>query len=126
MIRLHHFGIPIPAGSEEQAFDFYSRMPGFTHVPKPPDLHLDGGLWFQLIDGRQIHLQVDIPLPEDSRTHPAFLVEDLDDLANLLATREIILEWDELWRNTRRFKIRDPFGNILEFIDAHQTTHPLP
>ncbi len=126
MIRLHHVGIPIPAGSEDQALAFYSQVPGFTHVPKPPDLHLDGGLWFLLADGRQIHLQIDIPLPEGSRTHPAFLADDLDDLANLLSTYEIPLEWDDNWLNTRRFKIRDPFGNILEFIDAKQTTHPLP
>jgi catechol 2,3-dioxygenase-like lactoylglutathione lyase family enzyme len=122
-MRLHHVGIPIPFGSEERALEFYARIPGFRNIPKPPDLHRDGGLWFELEDGRQLHLQIDIPLPAESRTHPAFLVDDLDALAKELT---VPVEWDETWIGTRRFKIHDPFRNTLEFIDAAQTTHPLP
>ncbi len=124
IVGLHHFGIPIPPNSESQALEFYSLIPGFFHVPKPPDLHLDGGLWFNLPDGRQVHLQVDVPLPEASKTHPAFLVDDLDQFEIHLNKNKIETVWDEKWVGVRRFKIKDPFGNSLEFIDNNLTRLP--
>lgn len=125
IVALHHIGIPIPKGAEQQALAFYGLIPGFFHVPKPPDLHLDGGVWFNLPDGRQLHLQVDVPLPSESRTHPAFLVNGLTELDQHFKSHHIPTEWDETWIGVTRFKIRDPFGNILEFIDNNLTREPL-
>lgn len=124
IVGLHHIGIPIPKGSENEALAFYELLPGFFNVPKPPDLHLDGGLWFNLPDGRQLHLQIDSPLPPGNLTHAAFLVDDLDAFDEFLKNKKILTEWDENWVGVRRFKIRDPFGNILEFIDNNLTRLP--
>lgn len=116
MIRGYdHVQVAVPAAAEETARSFYGSLLGMTELAKPPVLAARGGCWFAS-GSAVLHLGVETPFRPAAKAHPAFLVDDLDDLAARLvgAGHECVRSDNEI-PGVRRFHTYDPFGNRLEF-----------
>jgi muramoyltetrapeptide carboxypeptidase len=116
-IGLDHSTIPMPIGAEEEARAFYGGVLQFPEVPKPPTLIVNGGVWYQFEDGRQLHLQVEEPFAPMANPHPAFRVERIEAFAQAILDAGFRVEWDDRLLPRRRFYTFDPFGNRLEMIE---------
>ncbi|NMO20021.1 glyoxalase [Pyxidicoccus fallax] len=115
---LDHVQLAMPRGQEPQARVFYGELLGLREVPKPPELAKRGGLWFELSDGRGVHLGVEEPFLPAKKAHPAFRVATLDSLGEALRAAGHPVAWDDSVPEVRRFHSADPFGNRLEFQEA--------
>lgn len=116
---LHHVQLAIPAGSEQQARDFYGGVLGMTELVKPPVLAARGGCWFRG-GGWEIHLGVEAAFVPARKAHPGVLVSGLDGLAERLSAAGTAVEWDDTFPGHRRFYASDPYGNRLEFLEPHR------
>ena len=113
---IDHVQLAMPPGGEELATWFYSEVLGVPRVPKPPELAIRGGCWFER-GALRIHLGVQDDFVAATKAHPAFAVSDLDRLAIGLEAAGV---------NPRRHDgpegpqvyVDDPFGNRLEFRPA--------
>lgn len=114
---LDHVQLAMLHGEEIQARAFYAELLELTEIPKPEKLVQRGGVWFEISDGRQIHLGVEEPFSPAKKAHPAFAVVEIDRLAERLAGAGYPVEWDDLIPDRRRFYTTDPFGNRLEFLE---------
>src|SRR5207248_10139171 len=60
----------MPAGQEEAARSFYCGILGMREIPKPAELVIRGGCWFES-GGVQIHLGVENDFRPAKKAHPA-------------------------------------------------------
>jgi len=114
-LRLDHVQIAAPPGSEEAARRFYGELLGLPEIPKPAELLSRGGVWFQ-VGQHQLHVGIEEPFVPARKAHPAFAVENLDELASELVSAGVAVNWDQTVPGMRRFYVNDPFGNRLEFL----------
>lgn len=114
---LDHVQLAMPPGEEASARGFYAGLLGLTELAKPAALAERGGVWFDLPDGRQLHLGVEEGYLAAQKAHPALAASDLDALARTLDAAGYPLTWDDLLAPARRFYTEDPFGNRLEIIE---------
>lgn len=117
VLGIDHVQVAIPAGSEEQCRAFYVRLVGLCELDKPPQLAERGGIWVQA-GAQQLHCGVEKNFQPARKAHPAFLVRDLDALAQRLEAEGHAAMWDDANTAVRRFFTYDPFGNRLEFVAA--------
>ena len=116
LLRLDHVQLAMPAGGEPEAVAFYEGLLGLRAVPKPPLLAARGGCWFE--QGTVVvHLGVDERFVPATKAHPAFVVDDLDQLAGSLAAAGVPLTYDDALEGVRRGYVADPFGNRIELIE---------
>ena len=108
-MRLDHVQVAAPPGCEEAARAFYGGLLGLRELEKPDALRARGGVWFE-----HLHVGVEDDFRPARKAHPAFLVDDLDELAARIGD----VEWDDALPDLRRFYASDPFGNRLEFIQS--------
>lgn len=115
---IDHVQLAMPRGAEERARSFYGGLLGMTEVAKPAALAGRGGCWFNS-GAAVLHLGVEEPFLPARKAHPAFLVDDLDGLQQLLveAGHECVRSDGEIER-VCRFHTFDVFGNRIEF-QAH-------
>lgn len=113
--RIHHVQLAVPPGREEAARTFYVGVLRMEEVPKPPELSARGGLWLRLA-GAELHLGVENEFRPARKAHPAFEVDDLDELRRRLRQHGVPVLDDELVPGRKRFYAQDPFGNRLEFV----------
>ncbi|MES1246153.1 MAG: glyoxalase [Actinomycetota bacterium] len=111
-MHLDHVQVAAPPGCEESARGFFGGVLGLREVEKPPPLASRGGVWFELADGRQLHVGVEHDFAPARKAHPAFAVDDIDALASRLGD----VTWDDELPGVRRFYASDPWGNRLEFL----------
>ena len=116
IVRLHHTQITVPPEAEEEARRFYCGLLGLREVEKPEALQGRGGFWVQVGDA-QVHVGIEEGVDRDAtRAHVAYEVTDLVGWRKRLQEEGIpILDAVPL-PGYRRFEIRDPFGNRVEFI----------
>ena len=114
-IGLDHVQLAIPVDSEDLCRNFYGAILGWTEVPKPESLAGRGGVWF-CTDSFQIHFGVEQDFRPAKKAHPAFLLKDLDLLADKLAINNVAVQWDDKLEGYKRFFVNDTFGNRLEFM----------
>jgi hypothetical protein len=107
----------MPPGGEERARAYFGGLLGLVELGKPAALAGRGGVWFGLLDGRQIHLGIEEQFRPNEKAHPAFTCGALDSLARRLEEGGYVVRWDEALAPRRRFYGEDPFGNRLEFIE---------
>ena len=115
----------MPPGGEDSARSFFCDILGMVEEEKPFPLSERGGAWFR-IGETIIHLGVEDPFQPQKKAHPAFLIADLDELAERLAKAGHPVTWDEALPNRRRFYSSDPFGNRIEFMLEGQGFQQMP
>jgi catechol 2,3-dioxygenase-like lactoylglutathione lyase family enzyme len=108
----------MPEGGEDDARRFYADALGLREVPKPPNLALRGGVWFEGEGGGlRVHLGVERDFRPARKAHPAFVVRGLHDLAALLRARGFEVVADEPLEGFDRIYASDPFGNRVELME---------
>jgi 8-oxo-dGTP pyrophosphatase MutT (NUDIX family)/catechol 2,3-dioxygenase-like lactoylglutathione lyase family enzyme len=119
---IDHVQLAIPPGGEDEARAFWVGVMGLVEDPKPPLMAARGGAWFSSLD-RVVTVHVGVAPQEvgAQKSHPAFIVNDLDELAHLLIAEGYSVRWDSDNPGVRRFHTDDPFGNRIELIDSHGT-----
>lgn len=116
-MRLHHVQVSCPEGGEGAVREFYGRLLGLSEVSKPTSLAANGGVWFRG-DGYELHVGVQYSFVPARKAHPAFLVDDLDEISARLSAAGIDVTWDERFPGYRRFHLFDPHGNRVEVMAA--------
>jgi catechol 2,3-dioxygenase-like lactoylglutathione lyase family enzyme len=112
---IDHVQLAAPAECEAVARQFYGDLLGLPEIPKPAALAGRGGVWFQV--GRQgLHIGVENAFTAAKKAHPAFLVRNVNALAERLAAVGVKVEWDDALPGYHRFYALDPWGNRLEFL----------
>ncbi|KOP65907.1 glyoxalase [Bacillus sp. FJAT-18019] len=119
---LDHVQLAAPEGCETEARHFYHNLLGWTEIPKPEILKKRGGVWF-LCGTHQVHIGVQPDFVPATKAHPAFHVQNLDELREYLQQWDIPVIDDEARADegVRRFYLNDPFGNRLEFLEWLQS-----
>lgn len=115
LLRIEHIQLAMPVGEEDSARRFYSDALGMDEVPKPENLAKRGGCWFQTGDVR-VHLGVQIDFIPATKAHPAFEVDDFDELRERLDAAGFYCNDDEPLIGFRRTYVSDPFGNRIELM----------
>ncbi|RYC05884.1 VOC family protein [Nocardioides zhouii] len=122
-MRLHHVQVACPSGGEDVARRFYSDGLGLTEVEKPADLVARGGCWFRAYGDSgevtaELHVGVEDPYAPARKAHPAFVVEDLDEVSARL--EGLGFDVDHSQRDSfpghSRFHTRDGHGNRVEVL----------
>jgi catechol 2,3-dioxygenase-like lactoylglutathione lyase family enzyme len=121
-----HVGIRV--SDKAEALHFYDRL-GFELAAEFPEysaceLRSRGGVYLNLVfnavrrPGRKnILLDEAVKLP--GTTHPCFVVDDLDAMIRWLQAESIaITEGPTVFERRRFLFIRDPDGNVLEFMQS--------
>lgn len=119
-----HVGIRVT--NREEAVSFYEKLGWKEETDLPEhtanEMVNDAGVYINLIfngvkreDNKNILIDEAIKYP--GCTHPAFIIEDLDGLIEVLEQENIkITEGPVIYNDRRRvIFIRDPDGNVLEF-----------
>lgn len=113
-MKLSHVNVTMPKGSEEIARSFYSGVLGMQEIPKPVSLAGRGGVWFDA-NGLDLHISIDNePGKADTLRHFGLECTDLGKLREQLVVAGINIDEGRPapWK---RFFVRDPFGNRIEF-----------
>ncbi|MGI9013583.1 MAG: VOC family protein [Phycisphaerales bacterium] len=115
---LHHVQVLGPPGCEHQAIAFYAELLGLRPMTKPASL-ADDGVWFELDDGRQLHIGImrESDQPGPSRAHFALRVADLNTLLATLHAAGIEHTQPPPVAGWQRVQLRDPFGNNIELVE---------
>lgn len=120
---IDHVQLAMPPGGEELATWFYAEVLGVHRVPKPPELAIRGGCWFER-GALRIHLGTEDDFVPATKAHPAFAVFDLDGLAASLESAGIAVRRVEGPEGPQVYA-DDPFGNRLEFRPARPVAPPV-
>ena len=115
LVRLHHVQVACPRGGEDAARRFNRDALGIPEVAKPPVLAARGGCWFRG-DGVEVHVGVEEPFVPARKAHPAFLVDDIDAVADRVASCGFAVTWDDDFPGYRRFYTADGAGNRVELL----------
>lgn len=115
---LDHIQLAAPEDCEAAARRFFNHILGWTEIPKPEILKIRGGVWFQC-GIHQVHIGVQKDFMPATKAHPAFHVQNLEELRAHLHRNHIQVIDDEARTDegVRRFYLNDPFGNRLEFLE---------
>jgi catechol 2,3-dioxygenase-like lactoylglutathione lyase family enzyme len=117
IVGIDHVQLAMPAGREDDARAFYSRLLGIPEVPKPASLAARGGAWFE--NGHvKVHLGVDSQFRPARKAHPGLLVDDLAALVGRLRAAGYEVVDDAPSDGGRRAYVNDPFGNRLELVES--------
>ncbi|TDL71178.1 glyoxalase [Rhodococcus qingshengii] len=113
---IDHILLAAPKDSEDTARNFFKDILGFDEIEKPEELKKRGGVWFAF--GKyQIHIGIEEPFSPAKKAHPAFEVENLEELKKHLITNGIDVIEDDKLPGAKRFYISDPFGNRIELLE---------
>ena len=113
-LALDHLQVAMPRGEEAAARNFYGVILGLAEIPKPPPLAARGGVWFQC-GPQQVHLGVEDDFRPAKKAHPAFVVDDLDEIQRALSASGFPMILDPVTlAGGRRLFTEDPFGNRVE------------
>lgn len=116
-MKIDHVQLACPAGGEKDARTFFGDLLGMEEERKPEALQGRGGCWFRR-GMALLHIGVDEEFVPQKKAHPAFVIEDLDELAERVAKAGYPVKWDQALPGRRRFYTADPFGNRIEFMQA--------
>lgn len=112
--RVQHVNLTIPPGSENVARAFYTEVLGLKEIPKPVELRVNGGLWYQ-VGALELHLSIEQDgIAPGSRRHVGFVVGNLERARRFFSSQGIATLPQADLPGWRRFYVHDPFGNRLE------------
>lgn len=112
---LNHVAIEVQ--DLNKALHFYREIVGLRELTCPPDAISKGIRWFELPEGRMLHLIENLNVKPTERAHFALTVSDVSAWRAHLALcgNELIEPKVNLYDAERVF-VRDPSGNLLEFV----------
>jgi len=113
---LHHVQLAMPKAGEQAARAFYHGLLGLGEVPKPPNLAVRGGVWFELGPVR-VHLGVETDFRPAKKAHPAFEVNGVVALLEHLEAAGVPVVRDDNLPGFTRGYVEDPFGNRIELLE---------
>ncbi|CAM4040492.1 VOC family protein [Mesobacillus thioparans] len=113
---IDHVQLAAPKGSEDEARKFFSGILGFEEIEKPAELKKRGGAWFQF-GSVQIHVGVEEGFVPAKKAHPAFEVENIEELKKHLSVSGVEYLEDDKLPGTNRMYVSDPFGNRIELLE---------
>lgn len=116
-MMLHHVQVSCPPGGEDAARRFYAEGLQIPEVAKPPVLTARGGCWFRG-PAVEVHVGVEEGFAPAGKAHPAFLVEDIDEVGVRLTGQGFPVTWDDDFPGYRRFYTVDGNGNRVEVLAA--------
>lgn len=129
IIDYEHIGIRV--SNRYQALEFYEKL-GFIEEryfakEQASELVTADGVYLNLIFNgakRNRNILMDEPIKYPGITHPAFIVDDLDELLKKLEQENIQVTEGPIYLGERRriCFIRDPDGNVLEFDQIYPST----
>ena len=119
-MRIHHVQVSCPPGGEDAARRFYTDGLGIPEVDKPPALAARGGCWFRGA-AVEVHVGVEQGFVPARKAHPAFLLDDGDDLdATAVRLEGLGFVVDRTEEDTfpgyRRLHTADGNGNRVELL----------
>jgi catechol 2,3-dioxygenase-like lactoylglutathione lyase family enzyme len=119
VVALDHVQLAMPPGSaaEDEANRFYAGVLGLTRVPKPAQLALRGGCWFER-GTVKLHLGIEDDFRPARKAHPALVVADLPALLDALGRAGRVTRRTEDVPGRPQWYVDDPFGNRIELIPA--------
>ena len=91
------------------------RFARFTEIEKPEALKANGGLWYRVGD-IELHIGVENRDGYNSKSHPAFEVENIDEVRRYLEENGVPTKDEKPIPGVKRFSFRDPFHNRIEFL----------
>jgi catechol-2,3-dioxygenase len=119
---VQHVNLTIPPGAEELARSFYTDILGLREIPKPSELRVNGGLWYQ-VGSFELHLSIERDgASTGSRRHVGFVVNDLERARRFFSEHGIATLPQADLPSWRRFYVHDPFGNRLEIQSPRRST----
>jgi catechol 2,3-dioxygenase-like lactoylglutathione lyase family enzyme len=118
-MRLHHVQVSCPRGGEAAARVFYGAVLGLAEVEKPSTLVGRGGVWFRG-EAYELHVGIEEHFSAATRAHPAFAVEDINQVADRVRLAGHPIRWDNELPGYRRFYTRDAAGNRVEILTERQ------
>ncbi len=116
IVAIDHVQLAMPVGEEEKARAFYNGLLGLAEVTNPAELAKRGGAWFEAGSVR-VHLGVESGFAPARKAHPAFLVEGLGRLIEVLERRGRSVTHDMPLEGYDRVYVTDVFGNRIEFLE---------
>jgi catechol 2,3-dioxygenase-like lactoylglutathione lyase family enzyme len=119
VLQLDHVQISMPPDRELEARLFYDKLLGIPEVRKPPHLASRGGCWFER-GTLKLHLGVEKTFSPARKAHPAFLVDDLAALIELLRQNGYESREDQPLDGYMRVYVDDPFGNRIELMQRNE------
>ena len=81
---------------------------------RPDSLAARGGVWFR-VGPQELHCGVEADFRPAAKAHPAFAVDDVDEMASNIEATGAQVTWDQAIPGIRRFHTTDPVGNRVEF-----------
>src|SRR5262245_58685534 len=115
VIGIDHFQLAMPPGGEASARQFYAGVLRIPEVPKPANLAVRGGCWFE--DGPvRVHLGVETEFRPAQKAHPALLVDDLAGVKAALIAAGHSARTEDPLAGYNRIYTDDPFGNRIELM----------
>jgi catechol 2,3-dioxygenase-like lactoylglutathione lyase family enzyme len=114
---VHHILLSVPPEQKEAAHRFYEDVLGFEPLSVAPEIGSGDRLWWYDCGAAQVHIALEPEFRAHHRAHPAILVQNLAALGEQLVQAGVETRWDDHYPGLRRFYIRDPFGNRLEFAE---------
>jgi len=112
--RLNHIQICIPYGEEAKGREFYCGILGLKEIQKPEHMKVNGGFWLEIADV-QIHIGTEEIIAQSKR-HPAFEVEDLDDIKSYFIESNVRMVEQQNVNNFKRFSFFDYWNNRIELM----------
>ncbi len=115
ILGLHHAQFTIPPEGEAEARRYYLEFMGLKEIAKPTELRR-GGFWM-LVGAREVHVGTQEGGNRfQLRSHLAYEVTNLEKWRRKIADAGYGIEEPPPFTGHVRFHTRDPFGNLVEFI----------
>jgi catechol 2,3-dioxygenase-like lactoylglutathione lyase family enzyme len=113
--RLDHLTIEV--NDLNKAINFYTKILGLEERRTPEEVKSKGIRWLNIADNQALHL-IEIPdMREPSSAHMALIVEDIESWEKYLTKYHIEIQSPKFnIYNAKRFFIKDPSGNRIEFL----------
>lgn len=121
---LDHVQIEAPAGCEAAARAFFGGVLGLPELHKPEALRRNGGVWFGLPGGQQLHVGVVADFVPRRKGHLALRCADLDAVRAALHAAGVETVADHEAGVARAF-LSDPWGNRLEIVQGQHESRAL-
>jgi len=113
IFAIDHVQIAAPRALEAETLRFYREVLALSEIPKPEELRVRGGAWFQA-GNLQMHVGIDPEPSPKSKRHVCFLVSDLARAKQQVQAHGVPIEEESVAEGLARFFIHDPAGNRIE------------